>query len=161
MALHAKDVDIFATGRRFLFGKHISEGYTLRFWYDTYMIEFIAYLACGVLAALSLFQTALIFGAPIGHFAWGGTHRVLPMKLRIGSVVAVLLYGLFAVFILNKAGLMATLSAGVTNVGVWAMTGYFALGIGMNAISRSKPERIVMTPVALVLAVLFLVASLS
>lgn len=130
-------------------------------WYDWSMIEFASYLACGVLALLAIFQIALIFGAPIGHFAWGGAHRVLPMKLRVGSVVAVLLYALFAVFILNKAGLITALPVGVTNIGMWVMTGYFALGVGMNAISRSKPERMFMTPVALVLAVLFLIVSLN
>ena len=29
-----------------------------------------------VLAALAIFQLALVFGAPLGHFAWGGQHRV-------------------------------------------------------------------------------------
>lgn len=125
------------------------------------MIECIAYAACGVLATLTLFQIALILGAPIGHFAWGGAHRILPTKLRIGSIVAVLLYGLFAFFILNKAGLVTTLPESVTSVGMWVMTGYFVLGIGMNAISRSKLERMVMTPVAFILAVLFLLVSLS
>ena len=32
-----------------------------------------------------------------------------------------------------------------------ALTAYFALGVIINGISRSKPERLVMTPTALVL----------
>ena len=49
----------------------------------------------------------------------------------------------------------------VLDVGLWVMTGYLFLGVLMNAISRSKPERNVMTPVALVLAVCFLVVAVS
>ena len=35
---------------------------------------------------------------------------------------------------------------------MWVVFGYFVLGIGMNAISRSKPERYAMVPVCIVLA---------
>lgn len=42
---------------------------------------------------------------------------------------------------------------------MWVLTGYFARGVMMNGISRSKPERSLMTPVSLVLAVLSLVAA--
>ncbi|MDX2776640.1 hypothetical protein PV379_04755 [Streptomyces caniscabiei] len=125
------------------------------------MIEFVAHLACAILASLALFQIALVFGVPIGRFAWGGAHRVLPMRLRIGSVIAVLLYAVFALFILDKAQLVNVLPEAITTVGMWGMTAYFTLGIAMNAISRSKPERLVMTPVALILALLFLFVSLS
>jgi hypothetical protein len=38
---------------------------------------------------------------------------------------------------------------------------YFALGIVMNAMSRSKPERYTMTPVAIVLTVLSLIIALG
>ena len=39
---------------------------------------------------------------------------------------------------------------------MWVLTGYFALGVVLNAISRSRPERLVMTPVAVVLTVVCL-----
>ena len=48
-----------------------------------------------LMAALALFQLTLVLGAPLGHFAWGGQHRVLPGGLRIGSLVAIPLYALF------------------------------------------------------------------
>jgi hypothetical protein len=40
----------------------------------------------------------------------------------------------------------------VSGVGAWVVAGFLSLGVVMNAISRSKPERFTMTPVALVLA---------
>ncbi len=68
------------------------------------MVEFAAYFACFILASLALFQIALIAGAPLGHLAWGGSHKVLPVKLRVGSSIAILLYGIFLVLLLDKAG---------------------------------------------------------
>ena len=44
---------------------------------------------------------------------------------------------------------------------MWIVYGYFVLGIVMNALSRSKPERYTMTPVVTVLAVLSLLVALS
>ena len=41
------------------------------------------------------------------------------------------------------------------------LTGYFVLGIAMNAISRSRPERLVMTPVVAILAVACLLLALG
>ena len=46
-------------------------------------------------------------------------------------------------------------------VATWVLVGYFVLGIGMNAISRSRPERAVMTPVCVILAVASLVIALG
>lgn len=126
------------------------------------MTALSAVLACAILAGLAVFQGALITGAPLGRMAWGGQHQVLPTKLRIGSAVSIALYGLFAYVALAKAGLATPLiSDGFTSVFTWVLTAYFMVGVVMNGISRSKPERLVMTPVALVLAVLYLVLSLS
>ncbi|ABM06377.1 hypothetical protein [Paenarthrobacter aurescens] len=126
------------------------------------MEQLYAILACIILGLLAIFQLALVAGAPIGRFAWGGQHEVLPRKLRIGSIVSILLYVPFGYTALAKAGLVpALISQPFTDVFMWVLTAYFTLGVGMNAISRSKPERLVMTPVALVLAVLFLLLSLG
>lgn len=121
-----------------------------------------AILACSLLAGLAVFQGALIAGAPLGRMAWGGQHRVLPAKLRIGSAVSIGLYALFAYAALAKAGLVPPLiGESFTSVTMWVMTAYFALGVLMNGISRSKPERLVMTPAAAALAALYLVLALQ
>ena len=48
-----------------------------------------------------------------------------------------------------------------TSIFMWVLTAYFALGVIMNGISRSMPERLVMTPTALVLAVLYLILAIG
>ncbi|WP_426988402.1 hypothetical protein [Pseudarthrobacter sp. Y6] len=124
--------------------------------------QLAAISACVLLAALAVFQAALIAGAPLGRFAWGGQHTVLPAKLRSGSATSIILYVLFAYVALAKAGMAAPLvNAGFTNVFCWVLTAYFAVGIVLNGISRSKPERLVMTPTVVILTALYLALSLN
>ena len=111
---------------------------------------------------LAVFQIALIMGAPLGKFAWGGAHDVLPRQLRIASISSIILYAIFAAFVLSKASVLELIpNNSAVNIGMWVFTVYFFLGIVMNAASRSKSERLVMTPVAAVLAVLFLLVTLA
>lgn len=117
--------------------------------------------ACVLLAALAVFQLALIAGAPIGRFAWGGQNQVLPPRLRVGSVVSIVLYAVFAMIVLDRAAVIDVVPDPFSQVGTWIITAYLALGVIMNAISRSKAERYTMTPVALVLAALFLVVAIG
>ena len=114
-----------------------------------------------ILAALAVFQLALAFGAPLGHFAWGGQHRVLPTRLRIGSLVSIVIYAVIAVLALDRAGVIDVVSDTVSTVGMWVVFAYFVLGIPLNAISRSRPERYTMTPVVAVLAILSLLVALG
>jgi hypothetical protein len=114
-----------------------------------------------LLVVLAVFQLALALGAPLGHFAWGGAHRVLPPKLRIGSLVSIVIYALIVVIALDRSRVIDVVPDPVSTVGMWVVFGYFVLGIPLNAVSRSRPERFTMTPVVLVLAVLSLLVALG
>lgn len=107
-----------------------------------------------LLGLLALFQLSLALGAPLGRFAWGGQHRVLPAGLRIGSAVSILIYALIGVIAWDRVGAIDVFGEPFSEVAMWVVFGYFALGILMNAISRSKPERLTMVPVTIVLSVL-------
>ncbi len=120
-----------------------------------------AVVVCALLVALSAFQILLILGRPLGRFAWGGAHDVLPSRLRVGSAISIVLYGLFAVLVLDKAEITDLLPEAMVDVGIWVLVGYLAVGALLNGMSRSKPERNVMTPTVLVLAGLCLVIALS
>jgi hypothetical protein len=114
-----------------------------------------AVLACTLLGALAVFQVLLVLGAPLGRFAWGGQHRVLPTRFRVGSIVSVLVYGLLSAVVLARAGLVETgVSEGLLRTATWIVVAYFFLGIGLNLASRSKPERAFMSPVAAALCAL-------
>lgn len=111
-----------------------------------------AIIATVILAALAVFQAALALGKPLGHFAWGGQHRVLPMRLRMGSVISIPIYAFMALVLLDRADVISVFPDGFVNVAAWVIAAYFVVGIFMNAISRSKPERFTMTPLTIVLA---------
>lgn len=122
---------------------------------------FAAYAGLTILLGLSIFQVLLILGKPLGEYAWGGKDKILPKHLRIASVFSIILYVLFAVFLVSKAGLLELITTQpLLNIGMWVFAGYFMLGIVMNAISRSKKERILMTPIALFLALIFTIVAL-
>ncbi len=118
-------------------------------------------MATAVLTALAALQAGLAAGRPWGRLAWGGQHEVLPSRLRVGSAVSIVLYAGFAAVLLTAARLLGLLPEGFADVAVWVLTGYFALGVVVNGISRSRPERAVMTPVSLVLAVCSLVVAIG
>ena len=121
----------------------------------------VALAGVAVLGGLAVFQLLLVAGRPLGRFAWGGQHEVLPRGLRIGSAVSVVLYAGMALVILQAADLISVLPESVADVGIWVLTGYFALGVLLNGISRSRSERLVMTPVVTVLAVSCLLIALG
>lgn len=121
-----------------------------------------ALIFCTLFAGLAVFQLALALGAPLGRFAWGGGHARLPTGYRIGSVISIALYALFCAIVTERAGLATLLPVrGISDIGIWVVTGYLGLGIVMNAISRSKPERYTMTPLVIVLFAMSLIVALS
>lgn len=126
-------------------------------------LELIAVLAGGVVLALLIgLQLTLAAGLPFGALAWGGGHRVLPSKLRMGSALAALILAAAAWVLLARAG---SVPPGATSAPVrilaWVFAGYFALNAFANLRSRSVAERAVMTFVASLLAVCFAVVARS
>jgi hypothetical protein len=123
--------------------------------------EAAAILASALLGGLAVFQAGLVAGRPWGRLAWGGQHEVLPARLRIGSAVSIVLYAAIAAVVLTAAVLVRLVPRGFADVAIWLLVGYFALGILLNGISRSRPERVVMTPLVLLLSLCCLVVALQ
>ncbi len=110
---------------------------------------------------LTCFQALLVAGAPLGRYAWGGQHDVLPRTLRIASAVSIAIYVVIAIVILARGTVIGhVFGEPVTRIGIWVLTGYFALGVLLNLASRSSKERIAMTPVALALMLCCLLLAL-
>ena len=65
-----------------------------------------AIAACVLLGALAVFQALLACRLPLGRFAWGGQHEVLPTRLRVGSVAAIAVYVVIGWVVLARAGLL-------------------------------------------------------
>ena len=121
-----------------------------------------AIIFCVLMWALVVFQAALIAGAPIGQFAWGGQDRILPIGKRIGSATSIALYVVFALVVLQDGRVIATIPwPEFTDIAIWVLAAYFMIGIIMNGMSRSLPERWTMAPLCVVLAVLTVLVALG
>jgi hypothetical protein len=109
-------------------------------------------------AGLAAFQLALAAGAPLGAAAWGGTDRVLPTTLRIGSAVAVVIYVVGAFAVLRCAGFnIGWIPARFARVVTWILGVGLPLSALANVASESEWERYLLAPVGLVLGTLCLV----
>lgn len=110
----------------------------------------LASIGCLGVAA---FQIALAAGAPLGRAAWGGSHQRLPRNLRVASAVASAVWVLAALVALAGAGFDASpIPASVADWATWVLAALLLLGAVMNFLSRSRLERIIWGPIALVLA---------
>ena len=117
----------------------------------------------GTLALVALFQLALVLGAPMGEYAFGGTHKgKLPTGFRIASLVSIGLYLGIAGHVAAQLGLVQKLlPAGLNAVANWTIVGLMLVSLVMNAISRSKKERDLWVPVALLLVASSVIVALG
>ncbi len=122
----------------------------------------LAILAAALFACIALMTLLVAFGVPLGEFTMGGQHKVLPLKYKVMAGVS---------FLVQTFAIVAVLQAG-GHMPLWLPTGaikgiciffaaYLSLNTVMNALSKSKKEKYVMTPVSLVAAVCFWVTALS
>lgn len=125
------------------------------------MTGVFALAATAILLGLAVFQAQLAAGRPLGRFAWGGAHEVLPPGLRVASALSIVLYVAIALVLLDAARVVDALGGGWTGTAAWVLAGFFLLGVAMNAASRSRDERRTGTPVALALCLLCVAVAMS
>ena len=118
-------------------------------------------IALALLAALAVLQLLVASGLPYGRFVWGGTHRVLPHGLRVGSAASVLVYAGLAALLLSRAGVLPAGDSTAVIVLTWVVFAFFAASVALNALSRSPAERWTMAPTSLLLAAATLVIALG
>jgi hypothetical protein len=116
---------------------------------DAFVVQLLAIFGATLFLSIAVFEVLVSLGVPLGEFAWGGSHVVLPRSLRIASMAAAIIWIGITLIALERGGVVSVgLNSGVSRVLVWILTALLGLGAVMNALSRSKKERLVMTPVA-------------
>ena len=81
-------------------------------------------VALALLAVLAVMQILAASGLPLGHFGWGGQHRVLPRGSASPSVASVLVYAGLAALLLSRAASPAGDSTAVI-VLTWVVFAFF------------------------------------
>lgn len=111
--------------------------------------------------AIAVFQVLLSLGYPLGEFAMGGYYKVLPKKLRIVSVFNALILLFMGFVFLQHTTVLQGFDFISTNIFVWVITIFLGLNTLANLISRSRKERLIMTPLSGVAFILCLFISIS
>lgn len=126
------------------------------------LIKYASLLAAALLGAVIVLQLILAAGAPLGHLAWGGRDRILPAGRRGASVLAAAILVMAGWTILARAALVSPgPDAPGLRLATWVFCGLFSLNTLGNLASRSRSERLLMTPVTAVLAACFAVVAVA
>lgn len=100
---------------------------------------------------ITIMTVLVACGLPLGEFTMGGQYKVLPKKFRIMAVISVAVQ-IFAMVIVLQAGGLIPLSFSVKTTKYICIffAAYLSLNTIMNLSSKSKKEKYVMTPLALI-----------
>jgi len=122
-----------------------------------------AVIAVVVFAVVSVIQLLLALGLPLGKLAFGGKYKRLPTNMRIMSIVAIGIFVLASLSVLERAGIIIIFYNPIfVLVIVWVIAVYLAFNTFLNAMSKSKKEKLIMTPLSLISAICcFIVAIIA
>jgi hypothetical protein len=104
----------------------------------------------------------LALGFPYGEFAMGGKYKTLPKRERIISIISVLIQ-IFAILILLHCGNVIELGIPdkAANILCYFFAGYLSLNVILNQLSKSRKERLFMSPLSLFIAICFWLTALN
>lgn len=92
--------------------------------------------------ATALFQLALVLGAPMGEYAFGGQAPKLPPQYRLSSAVSfVVMLAIAGHYIAQLGWLQPLLEPDLNAIVNWVLVAFFALGALLNNITRSEKEK--------------------
>jgi hypothetical protein len=121
-----------------------------------------AALATMAFAASMLLQLLLAAGVLPITLAWGGSQPVLPTPLRLASLAAIVLLGLFIYVIRWRAGVAGRQPVPTwVKVVAWVITLFLTVNTLGNAVAPSAFERFVSGSISLIAAVACLLVSVS
>ena len=119
----------------------------------------IATLLFGIVIILQLLLALGIL--PVTMF-WGGTQTELTLGLRLASVAGAIILALFAYVIRRRAGLIGDPPPStLIKILSWVITAFMVLNTLGNLASQSTAEKIVFTPLTILLAISCFIVSIS
>ena len=116
------------------------------------LLSIATWISICLVFGMALLQFALTLGAPIGEYALGGTHSVLPTKMKFVSGSFFCLFIVVGLAYLQRADKIAPiLNASFVNVLLIIYTLFLAYAIiGNGFLTKSKKEKYVMTPLSII-----------
>ncbi len=119
-------------------------------------------LATIIFIGMICFQLLLALGFPIGHLAWGGQYKVLPIELRIASLVAVAVFVIASILVMSRAEIIKIIEKPkFLKSSVLILAIYFAFNVFLNLLTENFWEMLIMMPVSLILSILCFIVALG
>ncbi|SFF63977.1 hypothetical protein SAMN05216353_1048 [Halobacillus alkaliphilus] len=112
--------------------------------------------------AIAILYVLLALGLPYGEFAMGGKYKILPKQMRVACAISVLIQLAAILFILQAGDVISIdLIAPIAIGACYFFAFYLFLNTIMNLFSKSKKEKLVMTPLSFITAICFLITALN
>jgi len=129
---------------------------------NTEIIVFSANLATIMFVVVIILQFLLAVGVLPVSMAWGGRESVLTPKLRIASLVSAVILGFFIYVIRNRAGVMGPEDISIfIKIFAWIVSIYMAFNTITNLTSQSTAEKLIFSPITMILTVVCFIVSIS
>ncbi len=120
------------------------------------LADFASWFLVIATVSVALFQLAIVLGAPLGDYAYGGQiSGVLPVRYRLVSVLSMLVFLAFAGHYLAQLGFFQpVLPTDLNAISNWGFVAFFVLAAVLNNITKSQQEKRVFgsVTIAMVLA---------
>lgn len=115
-----------------------------------------AWIGSLTLLVIVVLYITLVAGLPFGDFAMGGKYKIMPKQMRVACAVSVVVQ-IIAILVLLQTGrvIFIGLSKEIAKGVCYFFAVYLTLNTVINLLSKSKKEKLVMTPLSLVTAICF------
>ena len=128
----------------------------------TNFVHTTANIATVLFALFIGMQLLLATGILPVSIAWGGRQTELTPTLRVASIVAAIILGIFLYIIRHRAGLTGSESIPIAiRISSWVVTAYMAFNTLGNLASTSNTEKLLFGPITFLLTIACIIISVS
>jgi len=126
------------------------------------MVTIAAIIFTILISIVIVFQIGLVIGMPWGEYAMGGRFPgTYPWKMRLGSMIQIIILFFFAFIFLLRAGIIRSRYDEFSMTAIWFVVGFLVLSVVLNLITPSKKERAIWAPTSILLLVTTLIVALQ
>jgi len=122
----------------------------------------IAIIGSIIFFAASVLYILIALGLPYGDFAMGGRYKTMPLKMRYLCGFSVLVQWFAILILLQTAEIIPLFFSENTTKGLcvfWAI--YISINSIMNATSKSKKEKYIITPMSVITGICFWITAFT
>lgn len=121
-----------------------------------------AWIGSAAFFGVAVLYLLLAMGLPYGDLAMGGKYKTMPKQMRVACAVSVAIQLVAILFVLQAGDVISIDSLEAIASGVcYFFAAYLFINTLMNVMSKSKKEKMIMTPLSLVTAICFLLTAMN